>query len=161
MALFWVEEHEGRCAFQSQVTAPVRTQGLGIVVEEKAIYAEMNTVSLLRSHSTLWEVLGNGGVLDCHTDAGAGVGWGGHDVVLLVLLDRGAKDAQHAIMRLSHTMGFVLAQLQTVCLLMNGAGLQRKFQVCFLKNQLVHWKPEIIFQGSWRDWMRTALSWGN
>lgn len=45
----------------SQVTAPLKTRSLGIVVEAKAIYPEMDTVSLLRKPSTLWEVWGNGG----------------------------------------------------------------------------------------------------
>lgn len=81
--------------------------------------------------------------------------------MLLILLDRGANHAYHPIVRrLSHTMGFVRVQLPTVRLL-NEAGRHRKFQVCFLKDQPVHSKLEIIFQGDLRDWMRTALSWGN
>lgn len=78
----------------------------------------------------------------CHTDGGG---------VLLILLDRGAKDAYHPIVRrLSHATGFVRVQLPTVRLLYE-AGRQRQFQVWFLKNQLVHSKLEIIFQGGLRD----------
>lgn len=63
MALLWVKEREGHRAAQAHVTAPVRTEYLGAVVEGKAIYPKMNTVSLFRNHCIPWEVLGNGGVL--------------------------------------------------------------------------------------------------